>query len=184
MIRESSEKQSLPLSAFRLRSLVLALGEVERPPWWPTEFMSETGFRFLERLYPRSYFHAAVHAAGKAACTVHDGAVGRVGVYHLFRLPEWLEIEIHTISRSMDDDFPARFRPILGQKDKLMEMLGILCHNENAKDIPPGPKRIGSHSDLKTFRALHKTAAVYLRAFSQGKAGYPYFEGEQGGIKE
>jgi len=65
---------------FRLRAVVLALGESAQPPWWRTAFLNETGLRFLERLYPRTAFHAAVHAAGHAACDVHDQAIGRRGV--------------------------------------------------------------------------------------------------------
>ena len=61
------QKPPLPLLVFRLRALVLALGESTAPAWWKTEFMNETGLRFLERLYPRTSFQAAVHAAGKAA---------------------------------------------------------------------------------------------------------------------
>jgi hypothetical protein len=84
----------------RLRALVLLLGETAVPVWWKTEFMNETGFRFLERLYPRTYYRAAVHAAGKAACEALDKAVGRAGLYHLFRLPESLETELHTFTPS------------------------------------------------------------------------------------
>jgi hypothetical protein len=62
----------LGLLALRLRALVLALGESTTPAWWKTEFMNETGLRFLERLYPRTSFQAAVHAAGKAASDAHD----------------------------------------------------------------------------------------------------------------
>jgi len=97
-IKQDTASQ-IPLHIFgiRLRTLVLALGESSNPAWWKTEFMNETGLRFLERLYPRTPVRAAVHAAGRAACEIHDRAVGRVGVYHLFRLPEALESEATTI---------------------------------------------------------------------------------------
>ncbi|MCX7634437.1 MAG: BrxE family protein, partial [Syntrophales bacterium] len=62
-----TQKPTLPLLILRLRAVVLALGESASPAWWKTEFMNETGLRFLERLYPRTTFQAAVHAAGKAA---------------------------------------------------------------------------------------------------------------------
>lgn len=117
------QSPSSPILALRLRALVRALGESALPAWWKTEFMNETGLRFLERLYPRSSFHAAVHAGGKAACEVHDRAVGRVGVYHLFRLPESLEVEMHSNRFLSDEDFIRRLRSCLGQQGKLMEML-------------------------------------------------------------
>lgn len=142
--------------------------------------MSETGFRFLERLYPRSYFSAAVHAAGKAACEVHDRAVGRVGVYHLFRLSEALEAEIYVIAPSMDEDSIVRFRSCLGQAEKLSEMLGMLGDGEALADAGPGPRRIGTETDLAEERTLRKVAAIYCAAFKQGKPVFPYFAAESG----
>jgi hypothetical protein len=50
-----------------LRTLVLALGEISNPPWWRTKFMSNVGISFLQRIYPRTYFLAALNSAGKAA---------------------------------------------------------------------------------------------------------------------
>lgn len=77
-MKTEQERQTLPLSvrALRLRALVLALGECSRPPWWKTEFMNETGLRFLERLYPRTSFQAAIHAAGKRRQTLMIGLSG------------------------------------------------------------------------------------------------------------
>jgi hypothetical protein len=178
MKAENEKQVRLHLIAFRLRALVLALGESASPPWWKTRFMDETGFRFLERLYPRSYFKAAVHAAGKAACNVHDGAVGRIGVYHLFRLPESLEAEIHAISPSQDEDFLTQFRSRLGKPVELMEMLMPLCGGAVGQDADPGPRRIGAVADLMTLAALGRTASFYHGAFSRGKPAFPYFAAE------
>ncbi|MDH7504026.1 MAG: BrxE family protein [Verrucomicrobiota bacterium] len=67
-----THKPPLPLFILRLRAVVLALGESASPSWWKTEFMNETGLRFLERLYAWTTVNAAVHAAGTAACDAHD----------------------------------------------------------------------------------------------------------------
>ncbi|MHB8782138.1 MAG: BrxE family protein [Desulfobacteria bacterium] len=171
----------LPLIALRSRALVLALGESVRPAWWKTEFMNETGLRFLERLYPRTSFQAAVHAAGRAACDVHDRAVGRVGVYHLFRLPESLEAEMSRIPPDFDEEFVSRFRAGLGHPDKLMELLALLCSGASGTDVAPGAKRIGTDKELMAADGFEKTAAVYLHAFAHGKAGFPYFAGDRSG---
>ena len=165
--------------AVRLRSLVLALGETADPAWWKSEFMNETGFRFLERLYPRTPLRAAVHAAGRAACDVHDKAVGRVGVYHLFRLPESLETEIHASSFSEDAEFISRFRSCLGKREDLMETLSTLCSKPPAKDVVAGPKRIGAGSDALRTEALGMAASVYHEAFKLGKPAFPYFAAER-----
>lgn len=170
---------SKPFIIILLRALVLALGETAVPAWWKTEFMNETGLRFLERLYPRTPVRAAVHAAGRAACEAHDKAVGRVGVYHLFRLPESLEMEIHASPSTDDAEFTSRFRSCLGRREELLEMLSTLCSGPPAKGIAGGPKRIGSESDAAMIDALGMAAAVYYDAFKRGKPAFPYFAAEQ-----
>lgn len=170
-----------PLLALRVRALVLAIGESVTPAWWKTELMSETGLRFLERLYPRTAFRAAVHAAGAAACDAHDHAVGRIGVYHLFRLPESLEVEINRLPPGADASFVSAFRASLGSKEKLMEMLASLSGRLKETGESAGAKRIGNAEDLMTPDAFERTAAFYLHAFGRGKPGFPYFAAEQSG---
>jgi hypothetical protein len=171
-----------PIVAIHLRAIVLALGESVEPAWWKTEFMNETGFRFLERLFPHSYYRAAVHSAGKAACDVHDQAVGRVGVYHLFRLPDVLEDQIHSSPPSADDSFSMEFRSSLGHPEKLLVILASVCDGETVKKAVSGPIRIGKASDLTAPSALSKVATVYHDAFRRGKPSFPYFEAEHGGV--
>ena len=72
----------------RLRILVLALGEAHMSGWWKTQFLSTTGLSYLNRLYPRSSFAAAVRSASRAAKAVHDSSIGVGNVFHLFRLPQ------------------------------------------------------------------------------------------------
>ncbi len=131
----------------------------------------------MERLYPRTYFHAAVHAAGQAASEVHDRAVGRVGVYHLFRLPETLETEILRMSPDSYREFFVVLRDILGYSEKLMELLNTLC-GEAREDNASGARKIGTSKDLMTEAGLKKTALVYKQAFAQGKPSFPYFTNE------
>ena len=121
-----AETTPIPLAVLHLRALVCALGEAADPPWWATKFMSKAGMSYLERLYPRSFFQAAVHAAGEAAAEVHDRAVGRVGAYHLFRLPEWLEAEIHAVQPSADDAYMADVRSSLDARDRMLEQAEVL----------------------------------------------------------
>ncbi len=170
------------LFVIRLRALVLALGESSKTPWWKTEFMNETGLRFLERLYPRTPVRAAVHAAGRAACEAHDQAVGRVGVYHLFRLPEALEVEMHAVTSSDDEAFFSLFRSCLGQHESLLEMIVPFCSGEKLKSIVTGPKRIDVELNETMIEGLSKAAAVYRDAFKQGKPTFPYFVSEQNRI--
>ena len=174
------QKSPLPLLLFRLRALVLALGESASTAWWKTEFMNETGLSFLMRLYPRTTFQAAVHAAGKAAGYAHDRAVGRAGVYHLFRLPEFLETELHRMSPNPADDFFPSLRNAMGRPEELMKLLAPMCGGERA-DFAPGARRIGTDKDIMTTVGIRKTAVVYYTAFARNKPGFPYFTAETDG---
>ena len=178
--KNETQKPPLPLLILRLRAVVLALGESTAPAWWKTEFMNETGLRFLERIYPRTSFQAAVHAAGKAASDAHDRAVGRIGVYHLFRLPESLETELHRMPPDPADDFHPTLRNALGQPEELMKLLAPMCRGERA-DAAPGAKKIGTHRDIMTAAGIRKTAAVYHTAFGRNEPGFPYFIAETDG---
>ena len=178
--KNETQKPELPLLILHLRAVVLALGESASPPWWKTEFMNETGLRFLERLYPRTAFHAAVHAAGKAAGDAHDRAVGRVGVYHLFRLPESLEAELHRMPPDPADDFFPTLRNAMGRPEELRELLAPMCGGERADDAP-GARKIGTDEDIMTKAGIRKTAAVYHTAFARNKPGFPYFTAETDG---
>ena len=177
----SDRETAIPrhLLAFRLRAIVLALGESSDPAWWKTEFMSETGLRFLERLYPRTPVRAAAHAAGRAACEAHDRAVGRIDVYHLFRLPESVETEIHAFPASDDEEFISRFRSCLGRRVGLLEMLSALCSRQKPAGAQAGPVRIGKETDAATAKALRAAASGYLDAFEREKPTYPYFAAAQ-----
>lgn len=84
----------------RLRLLVAVLGGAAHARWWRTELLTPAGLRFLERLYPRTTHLAALRATGVAARTIHDSSIGRGEVYHLFRLPEPLEVELETVAGS------------------------------------------------------------------------------------
>jgi len=159
----------------QLRSLVAALGEAVDPPWWRTEFMSEAGMRFLERLYPRTAFKAAVNAVGKAACDAHDRATGRVGVYHLFRLPEWLEVETRQFEPSTDDDFVANLRAALGEPALLLSLLDSLRSRAVAPADTVGAIRVDMTPDRVDSGGLATIASIYFDAFSGGKQVFPYF---------
>jgi hypothetical protein len=172
---------TLSFTVLNLRAVVSALGEIVHPVWWGTAFMSETGFRFLERLYPRSFFNAALHAVGYAACDIHDRSVGRIGAYHLFRLTEGLEEEIRETSGAASQSFIDSFRFDLGNADRMMERLRILCDGRTSESVLPGARRIGYERDLRKRDVFAEAAVVYFHAFETGKAAFPYFTVEQNG---
>jgi hypothetical protein len=182
MDKGDMKSASIHIYTIHLRAVVLALGESADPPWWKSKFMSKTGLSFLERLYPRSQFNAQVNAAGKAACEVHDKAVGRVGAYHLFRLPESLEMRIHAFPFSKDEEFFNQFRLCLDRYEDLLEILFTLSSGQPCENNISGPKRIIIESDDIDIDSLGIAASIYLGAFKIGKPAFPYFTMERDNV--
>ncbi|NLT70282.1 MAG: BrxE family protein [Verrucomicrobiaceae bacterium] len=177
---DNLEDARLPVLFFKLRAVTLALGECATPPWWGTGFLDDTGLSFLQRLYPRSFLKAAVEAAGRAACAVHDRATGMVGVYHLFRLPELIESEILRLEPDQADEFPAVLKNALGRPDELLKLLQSMCAGGRAV-AATGAKRIGEENRLLTVQGLRETAAVYHAAFKNHSQAFPYFTTDRSG---
>src|SRR5207244_4560780 len=84
-----------------LRLHVAALGERRSPPWRRTEFLSPTGLRYVQRLFPRTYLASALESATVAARHDHDANIGRRS-FHLFRLPAYLERQLVDLIRTED----------------------------------------------------------------------------------
>jgi hypothetical protein len=157
----------------RLRVLVLALGEVSK--WWRTEYLSPTGLRFLERLYPRTAFSAALHAATTAARPIHDASTGSSQIYHLFRLPIQLEREIHELlSETQGKSLAEEMKPALGDMELLMTKLRPLALEVSNKAV--GALRVGGAADVYQEKTYQYMAGAYLRAFHTGDKIFPYVE--------
>src|SRR5438067_6872386 len=75
-----------------LRLFVGFLGETRQGGWWDCGFLDATGTRFLQTTFPRTFPYAALRSTAEAARLVHDSRIGRVGVFHLFRLPVDIEV--------------------------------------------------------------------------------------------
>src|SRR5215471_6648991 len=84
---------------YHLRLYVAALGERLSPPWWRTEFLSPTGLRIVQRLFPRIYLAAALESATVAARRDHDANIGRRS-FHLFRLSAYMERQLAELIRT------------------------------------------------------------------------------------
>jgi hypothetical protein len=178
MLKQGVEDRSkAPSHALYLRVLVTALGEVSHPPWWRTQYLSETGMRFLERLYPRTVFAAAVRAAGVAACVAHDGSIGHGRLYHLFRLPVALEWEVQTLLLGeYGTSLTQEVRPMLGNAEELINRLHALAVEVPKEAI--GPWRVGKGPDLHRLEVYKRMAGAYLQAFQGSDKIFPYVEAE------
>jgi len=92
-------KETYILTLLKMRLLVGYLGERSQFSWWPTSFFGDYSLRFLEFVTPKTSFLAQYHGVIEAARRLHDEHLN-VGSYHLFRLPEEVEQDLHAMMKS------------------------------------------------------------------------------------
>src|SRR5690606_20401440 len=83
----------------RLRFAVGFLGEQAQYAWWPTAFYGPSSRLFLEPVFSKTSRLAQYHGVLEAARRLHDDHLN-VGSYHLFRLPEEIEQDLHAAVQS------------------------------------------------------------------------------------
>jgi hypothetical protein len=161
------------LTIAQLRTSVAYLGERAQHHWWPSAFFDPTGPAFLQPVFSRTAFLAQYHGAQQAAGLVHDEYIG-VGsaVFHLFRLPESLEQELHQIAG--DPEQAERLKINLISPDRALQTLLDLAGESADAKPETGPVRIGSTDQLTQRTLWQKIARCYYAAFIQGARSYPY----------
>jgi len=155
----------------RLRLYVAALGERLSPPWWRTEFLSPTGLRYTQRLFPRIYLAAALESATVAARRDHDANIGRRS-FHLFRLSAYIERQLADLIRT-ESAFADSTVP--DTSAQLIEMLEALALPEVTL-VGTGPTLVGSINDISKPTTINRLASLYAYAARKGERVYPYFE--------
>jgi hypothetical protein len=164
-----NRKQALAI----LRLSVAFLGECEQFGWWPTSFLSPTGRRYLQFNFPRTHLSAGINSVSQAAKDLHDRRIGRVGVFHLFRLPHSIEQDLHLL---LTTDFKDELGHVIEERDRAMKALAELAEGE--KIHSEGPTRISGVDQIVHRPSVRKLAACYLWAFESGKQTFPYFTSE------
>jgi len=87
----------------RLRFIVGYLGEQLQPTWWSSSFLAPVSTAFLTPMFSKTALLAQYHGIREAAARIHDEHIGiGKGVFHLFRLPDTLEQELHSLLRESD----------------------------------------------------------------------------------
>ena len=157
----------------KLRLLVAALGERLPQPWWRSQFLSPTGLRYMERIFPRRFAAAALESATVAACREHDANVGARS-YHLFRFCPHLEDRLAkaVAEGALDSDILPETAPGL---------LALITQLGSDTDLPSGtgPKSLGSVDDILKPSTLAKIAGLYARAAQDKSRIYPYLEADK-----
>jgi hypothetical protein len=149
-----------------LRLVVGLLGEKAQNDWWPTAFFDASSHLFLEPAFPKTFRLAQYHGVVEAARRLHDEHLN-LGSYHLFRVPEEVEQDLHGM---MKDDEKGK-SSLTTQADAL-EALARIAGGKSKSNI--GPVSIGSFADLSSASVIKAIAGAYLTAFSEGHKTYPY----------
>ena len=156
----------------KTRLLVGYLGERAQHAWWPTAFYEASSRLFLEPVFSKTSRLAQYHGVLEAARRLHDEHLS-VGSYHLFRLPEEVEQDLHNlIQRPEADEFAPQD---MGSKDAALNSLKDLAGAVSVKSV--GPTAVVNISDLDSPNTVKAMAAAYLSAFSEDAKAYPYLVG-------
>lgn len=148
-----------------LRLAVAFLGEKAQFGWWGSSFFEPAARAFLEPVFPRTSHLTQYHGVVEAARLVHDEHLSR-GAYHLFRLREETEEDLHDLMRAADAaNAPGDRETALALLEKLAGAIGHTAE---------GPVLVGEISQFPSKAITAAMAATYVSAFAEGRRSYPY----------
>ena len=153
-----------------LRVVVGYLGEKEQFGWWPCSFFGAGSSAFLTPVFGRTAALAQYTAVANAAARVHDEFLGVGNTYHLFRLPEEMEQDIHAFLAD-----PQRREPLSALVGS--RAAALACLPTAGKQVQPGtgPTLVGNMDALHSAAAWKVAAAQYAAAFAEEHRVFPYF---------
>jgi hypothetical protein len=153
----------------QLRLLIGFLGERAQHGWWPTSFFGDYSMRSLEFVAPKTAALAQYHGVLEAARRLHDEHLS-VGSYHLFRLPEEVEQDLHALVQSAQVAAVIRELP----KDKETALSSLTKMANAGVAAAEGPVSVGAISALSEPDTAKAIAGVYVKALSANVKAYPY----------
>ena len=157
---------------FTLRMCIGFLGESDQYSWWPSAFLSSTSSAFLSPVFGKTSFNAQYYGVREAAAIVHDEHIGiGKGVFHLFRLPENHEIEMHRLLDNQDTK--RAVKDLIKNKESAETFL--FEYGKEAVDQTVGPFRLGEITNILIPQTWAKASGQYARAFQNGYKIFPYF---------
>ncbi len=171
-----------------LRLLVCVLGEKAHFGWWPTSFYEAMSPLFLEPVFSATTRLAQYHGASEAARRVHDEHLN-VGAYHLFRLPEEVEQDLHGLilgptgeslqpQAGLDREaLLAALKRLAARDEATAANLAAAPGNPVNHPPPAGPIALGPLQDLESPHILARWAGAYWSAFDTQTRSYPYLLG-------
>jgi len=167
-------KQKKIMDIAKLRLAVGFLGEAHQKNWWVSNFFSSHSMSFLNPVFTKTSFLARYYGVKEAATRVHDDHIGiGKGVYHLFRLPEMIEIDLHEFIAKQTGN--ENFELITSDPKAAETFVSESAKHFELSDT--GPVWMGDSSLMNNPSSWQKVAHLYLSAFYEDKRIYPYFSG-------
>jgi hypothetical protein len=153
----------------QLRLLVGLLGEGPDVGQWPTKFNEPSSRNFLEPVFAKTSRVARYYGVLEAARRVLDERLS-VGSFHLFRLPEEMEQDLHALILSPRGEELVGTLP-QGKQDAI-EMLKLLGSQD--VQLADGPMASGRIDDIAKPETIRALASIYSAAFSRNAPTFPY----------
>jgi hypothetical protein len=152
-----------------MRLLVGYLGERSQFAWWPTKFYEASSRPFLEPVFSKTSRLAQYHGVLEAARRLHDEHLN-VGSFHLFRMPEEVEQDLHAIVQSaLGEELATQTGQNMEAALEALTQLGV-----TTAPTGEGPIAVGAIQDIDSADVLQAIASAYLTAFSRSSRIYPY----------
>ena len=154
-----------------IRLVVGYLGERDQFGWWQSSFFAQGSDAFLSPLFSKTQLLAQCNGVTRAATKLHDERIGIGNVYHLFRLPEDLEQDIHLV---LLDPAMEKIRKNIASRPAAMQFLASQSTNP---EIKAGPILVAKIESLRNPMTWPKIAGLYHSAFEGNQMIFPYFAG-------
>lgn len=165
-------KEDYSLTLLRLRLSVGFLGEKSQFSWWETSFFEVSSEAFLNPVLPRTKALGRYHGVVEAARRMHDEHLSS-GTYHLFRLPEEIEQDLHVLLYEGGvEEWAARS---IENSSEALGTLGELAGNNTTYGEKAGPVLVGNIGSVADPDVLATMAGIYRAAFEKRGNSFPYF---------
>ena len=165
----SVKKTDIYRKIIELRYLVGFLGERQQCDWWSTSFYEASSTRFLEPVFARTAPLAQYQGAVEAARRFHDENLS-VDSFHIFRLPEEVEQDIHEI---VQIKLVELFDPSW-IVDRASALNAIAKLTDGSVELLVGPVLLGKIDELHSPAMLDKIGIIYHQALSTNVQVLPY----------
>lgn len=155
----------------KLRVAVGYLGERDQNSWWQSSFFSASSTPFLSPVFGKTSLSAQHYGVREAATLIHDEHIGTgAEVFHLFRLPENIEQEMHV--KLDDSDLIDEIHSIIVSQESAITFLNEFKSSSDTQAI--GPVRLGTADDISKPGLWKKTAGYYAYAIQNSEKTFPY----------